>query len=427
MSLPHLTAGFLPLLDSALLVLAHELGIAEEEGFTLGLTRESSWANIRDRTALGHFDIALVLAPMPIAANLGLTPIATPMIAPVMTGLGNNAITVSADLWTQMADAGAPGDLAAGPAGKALAQVIHSTPRKLRLAVVHQTSSHNYELRYWLAAGGINPGYYSPEDVSGQIAADAYLSVTPPPQMPSTLEAGTIDGYAVGEPWNQAAVFKKIGVPVITDYEIWKNNPEKVFGITAEFAENNPNSTLAVTKALIRAAKWLDENDNANRAEAVEILSRSEYVGADAEVIAASMTGTFEFEAGDVRDVPDFNVFYRYFATYPYYSDAVWYLTQMRRWGQVAEDMPDSWYDEVAKSVYKPEIYLEAARLLVEEGLVEETDFPWDSTGYREPTAEFIDGVTYDGTQPNAYIDSLPIGLKTGDSVVGADVIAAAN
>ena len=299
--------------------------------------------------------------------------------------------------------------------------------RPFNLGMVFPVSTHNYELRYWLAAGGISPGYYSPEDVSGQIAADAYLSVTPPPQMPSTLEAGTIDGYAVGEPWNQAAVFKKIGVPVITDYEIWKNNPEKVFGITAEFAETNPNTTLAITKALIRAAKWLDENDNANRAEAVEILSRSEYVGADAEVIAASMTGTFEFEAGDVREVPDFNVFYRYFATYPYYSDAVWYLTQMRRWGQVAEDMPDSWYDEVAKSVYKPEIYLEAARLLVEEGHVDEADFPWDSAGYREPTAEFIDGVTYDGTKPNAYIDSLPIGLKTGDSVVGAEVVAAAN
>src|SRR5690606_19735640 len=127
----------------------------------------------------------------------------------------------------------------------------------------------NYELRYWLASGGIHPGYYSPSDVSGQIKADALLSVTPPPQMPATLEAGTIVGYSVGEPWNQAAVFKGIGVPIITDYEIWKNNPEKVFGITADFAEKYPNTTIALTKALIRAAKWLDENDNANRMEAV--------------------------------------------------------------------------------------------------------------------------------------------------------------
>jgi nitrate/nitrite transport system substrate-binding protein len=228
----------------------------------------------------------------------------------------------------------------------------------------------------------------------------------------------------VGEPWNQQAVFKGIGVPVITDYELWKNNPEKVFGITAAFAEENPQTTLAIVKALIRAAQWLDENDNANRMEAVSILSRPEYVGADAEVIANSMTGTFEYEKGDKREVPDFNVFFRYNATYPYYSDAVWYLTQMRRWGQIAEGKPDSWYDEVAKSVYKPEIYLEAARLLVEEGLAEEGDFPWDSDGYKAPTPgeDVIDGIGYDGRTPNAYLDSLPIGLKGDQVVVGNEV-----
>ena len=131
-------------------------------------------------------------------------------------------------------------------------------------------STHNYELRYWLAAGGIHPGFYSPTDVTGQINADVLLSVTPPPQMPATLEAGTIYGYCVGEPWNQQAVFKGIGVPVITDYEIWKNNPEKVFGVTAAWAEQNPNTHVALVKALIRAGEWLDANDNANRTEAVE-------------------------------------------------------------------------------------------------------------------------------------------------------------
>jgi len=123
--------------------------------------------------------------------------------------------------------------------------------------------------------------------------------------------------------------------------------------------------------------------------------------------------------------VPDFNVFYRYFATYPYYSDAVWYLTQMRRWGQVAEYQPNDWYDEVARSVYRPDIYLEAAKLLVEEGLVDEVDFPWDSDGYREPTpaADIIDGIAYDGRQPNAYIDALAIGLKGNQTVQGNEVV----
>ncbi|MBU2360804.1 MAG: nitrate ABC transporter substrate-binding protein, partial [Alphaproteobacteria bacterium] len=141
----------------------------------------------------------------------------------------------------------------------------------------------------------------------------------------------------------------------------------------------------------------------------------------DREVIAASMTGTFEYEKGDVRDVPDFNVFFRHNATYPFYSDAVWYLTQMRRWGQIAEPKDDAWFDATAKSVYRPDIYLQAARMLVDEGLATEADFPFDSDGYKAPTpaADIIDGIPYDGKTPNAYIDSLPIGLKSGDVAGG--------
>lgn len=129
-------------------------------------------------------------------------------------------------------------------------------------------------------------------------------------------------------------------------------------------------------KALIRAAHWLDENDNANRQEAVKMLSKSEYVGADAEVIANSMTGTFEYEKGDKRDVPDFNVFFRHNATYPYYSDAIWYLTQMRRWGQISSEKSDDWYMDVAKEVYRPDIYQQAAQALIEDGVLSKKRFP---------------------------------------------------
>jgi nitrate/nitrite transport system substrate-binding protein len=291
-----------------------------------------------------------------------------------------------------------------------------------KMGMVFPVSTHNYELRYWLAAGGIRPGFYSAENITGQIQADALLSVTPPPQMPATLEAGTIHGYCVGEPWNQQAVFKGIGVPVVTDYEIWKNNPEKVFGVSQAWQDANPNTHLAVVKAMIRAAIWLDENNNANRTEAVKILSKSEYVGADAEVIANSMTGTFEYEKGDKRQVPDFNVFFRYFATYPYYSDAIWYLSQMRRWGQIPEAKPDSWYHDTAKRVYRPDIYLKAAEMLVAEGKAKKTDFPWGTDGYRDPQTEFIDGITFDGRAPNAYIDKFPIGLKGNQVVKGNQV-----
>jgi nitrate/nitrite transport system substrate-binding protein len=165
-----------------------------------------------------------------------------------------------------------------------------------------------------------------------------------------------------------------------------------------------------VFKALLRAAKWLDEH----REEAVAMLARPQYVGADREVIANSMTGTFEYERGDKREVPDFNVFFRYHATCPYYSDAVWYLTQMRRWGQIAEPKPDAWYFETAASVYRPDIYRLAAEALIEEGVMRAEHFPdFDSeSGYRAPTSDFIDGVEYDGRRPNDYLRAATIGLK---------------
>ncbi|WP_420003572.1 CmpA/NrtA family ABC transporter substrate-binding protein [Arenibacterium sp. LLYu02] len=424
-----LTFGFIKLTDMAPLAVAYEQGFFDDEGLFVTLEAQANWKVLLDGVIDGTLDGAHMLAGQPLAATIGYGTEAH-IITPFSMDLNGNGITLSNEVWEMMKPnlpVDAEGKVQHPISASYLKPVIENFKAKgkpFNMGMVFPVSTHNYELRYWLAAGGINPGYYSPENVTGQIGAEAFLSVTPPPQMPATLEAGTISGYCVGEPWNQQAVFKGIGVPVITDYELWKNNPEKVFGLSAEFAEANPNTTLAVTKALIRAAMWLDENDNANREAAVEILSRPDYVGADPEVIANSMTGTFEYEKGDKRAVPDFNVFFRYNATYPFYSDAVWYLTQMRRWGQIAEPKSDSWFDEVAKSVYKPEIYLAAARMLVEEGKANEADFPWDSDGYKAPTpaADVIDGIPFDGRSPNAYIDSLPIGLKGEQTVVGEAV-----
>ncbi|MEQ8837109.1 MAG: CmpA/NrtA family ABC transporter substrate-binding protein, partial [Lacipirellulaceae bacterium] len=287
---------------------------------------------------------------------------------------------------------------------------------KLQMGMVFPVSTHNYELRYWLAAADIHPGMYTKSDIGGRTDAQVELSVTPPPMMPATLEAGNIQGYCVGEPWNQQAVAKGIGVPVTTNYDVWKNNPEKVFGVTKSWADENPNTHLAVVKALILAGKWLDETDEqgklVNREEAARILSRSDYVGADFDVIKNSMTGFFYFQKTDKRAMPDFNVFFKYNCTYPWYSDGVWFLTQMRRWGQITEPKPAEWYDTTAKEVYKPEIYLKAARMLVEEGLLEEADVPWDTDGYKPPTDEFIDGITYDGKKPIEYLNSHKIGNK---------------
>ncbi|WP_425064107.1 CmpA/NrtA family ABC transporter substrate-binding protein [Pyruvatibacter mobilis] len=418
----ELKFGFIKLTDMAPLAIAYEKGYFEDEGLFVTLEPQANWKVLLDRVITGELDGAHMLAGQPLAATIGFGTKAH-IVTPFSMDLNGNGITVSNEVWEMMKpnipklEDGRPQHPIKADYLKPVVDQFKADGKPFKMGMVFPVSTHNYELRYWLAAGGIHPGYYSASDISGQISADALLSVTPPPQMPATLEAGTIHGYCVGEPWNQQAVFKGIGVPVITDYEIWKNNPEKVFGITAEFAEKYPNTTTALTKALIRAAIWLDENDNANRMEAVEILSRSEYVGADAEVIANSMTGTFEYEKGDKRDIPDFNVFFRYYATYPYYSDAVWYLTQMRRWGQITDTKPDEWYAEVASKVYRPDLYLKAARALVDAGQADEADFPWDTDGYREATAEFIDEVSFDGRTPNAYLSQFPIGLKTGETV----------
>ena len=420
----ELRLGFIKLTDMAPLAVAYERGYFEDEGLYVTLEAQANWKILLDRVIDGELDGAQMLAGQPLAAHIGIGTQAELVTAFAMD-LNGNAITVANSVWAAMAPqlpkpvAGEVPPPVSAAALKPVVAEYRQGGKPFNMGMVFPVSTHNYELRYWLASGGINPGYYDPAkgDISGTQNADVLISVTPPPQMPSTLESGTINGYSVGEPWNQQAVFKGIGVPVITDYEIWKNNPEKVLGVTKDWADANPETHKRMVKALIRAGMWLDADNNANRAEAVEILSRPEYVGADAKVIANSMTGTFEYEKGDKREVPDFNVFFRHNATYPYYSDAIWYLTQMRRWGQIGESKPDSWYIDTAKQVYLPAVYQEAAKELVAEGKASAADFPAaDEQGFRAPSNEFIDGLTYDGRQPNAYINQFKIGLKA-DSV----------
>ncbi|MBU1191806.1 MAG: ABC transporter substrate-binding protein [Gammaproteobacteria bacterium] len=417
--------GFIKLTDMAPLAIAYENRYFEDEGLYVTLEAQANWKVLLDRVIDGELDGAHMLAGQPLGATIGFGTQAN-IITAFSMDLNGNGITVSNDVWEKMKKHvpmkdGKPVHPIKADYLKPVIDEYKKEGKPFKMGMVFPVSTHNYELRYWLAAGGINPGYYAPlkGDTSGTLQADALLSVTPPPQMPSTLEAGTIYGYCVGEPWNQQAVFKGIGVPVITDYEIWKNNPEKVFGVSQEWADKYPNTHKAVVKALIRAAQWLDAEDNKNRPAAVKILSKPNYVGADYDVIANSMTGTFEYEKGDKRDVPDFNVFFRYNATYPYYSDAVWYLSQMRRWGQIPDAKPDSWYMDIAKKVYRPDIYAAAAKELIAEGKVKAEDFPdfATETGFRPPQTEFIDGVTYDGTKPNDYLKKFKIGLKGEETV----------
>lgn len=343
MSLIALSAGFLPLLDSVLLVLAREKGFAAAEGLDLHLVKESSWANIRDRAALGHFDFAQMLAPMPIAATLGLNPLSVPMITPMVLGLGNNGVTVSAGLWARMAEAGAPATLAAGPVGAALAKVVRASQRRLRFGVVHQTSSHNYELRYWLMASGIVPD------------RDIEIVVLPPPLLPEALGSGGIDGYCVGEPWNTVGV-KTVGAHLATvKAAIWRSSPDKVIGMRAHWAEANSEIVAGLIRAVHQAAMWCGEP--ANHQEIAGIMAAPHYLGVPAELILPALDGQFDIGGGVRASVPDHFVPYAGAANFPWTSHAAWFYSQMVRWGELEHSVARA---RAAALTFRPEVYRSA-------------------------------------------------------------------
>ena len=286
--------GFIKLTDCAPIVIAKEKGFFSDEGLQVEVVAQPNWKTLLDNVITGELDGAHMLSGQPIAATIGFGTKAH-IITPFTMDLNGNGITVSNAIWEQMQqnDPALQSPTPKHPiTADSLKPIVHEKIQggeKLQMGMVFPVSTHNYEIRYWLAAAGIHPGLYTATDTGGRTNAEVELSVTPPPMMPSTLEAGNIQGYCVGEPWNQQAVDKGIGVPVTTNYDIWKNNPEKVFGVTKAWADENPNTMTAVVKALIRAGKWLDATDEdgmlVNREEACRILSRPDYVGADFNVI----------------------------------------------------------------------------------------------------------------------------------------------
>ncbi len=418
----ELKFGFIKLTDCAPIVIAKEKGFFDEVGLQVDVEAQPNWKTLLDRVISGELDGAHMLSGQPIAATIGFGTKAHIITAYTMDQNGNG-ITVSNAIWEQMQENDSslklpqPKHPISANTLRPIVEERKASGQLLKMGMVFPVSTHNYELRYWLAASGIHPGFYTNTDKVGETDAEVLLSVTPPPMMPTVLEAGNIQGYCVGEPWNQQAVAKGIGVPVTTNYDVWKNNPEKVFGVTKKWADENPITHIAVIKALIKAGKWLDstnsEGDLVNREEACRILAQPNYVGADYDVIKNSMTGFFYFQKSDKRKMPEFNIFFKDHATYPWYSDGIWFLTQMRRWGQITESKPDAWYHETIKKVYRPDIYRLAAAELIQEGELEESEIPPVTTdGYKPATNEFIDGMTYDGRYPVKYLNSMKIGNK---------------
>lgn len=347
----QVTAGFMPLFDSAVLVAAGEMGFAAREGIALKLHRETSWANIRDRIAIGHFDVAHMLGPMPLACSLGLTPLASETIVPFSLGLGGNCVTVSNAIWEGMAAHGAVPDLDPARAGAALGALIRERTadgrEPLRFAVVHPHSGHNYELRYWLAACGIDPD------------RDIEIVIVPPPFMTDALAAGRIDGYCVGEPWNSAAVAAGIGRIVTVKALLWRNSPEKVIGARRAWAEENPETLAALLRALHHSARWCQ--NPANRSELAALMARPDFLGQPETIQMPILTGQLQLGAGEARNIEDFFLPFDKAANFPWKSHALWFYTQMVRWGQLPHTPQNL---AIARDCYRPDLYRSALKPL---------------------------------------------------------------
>ena len=379
MTLKLIRLGFLPLTDAAIPIAAHEMGFAAEEGVTLELSRESSWANIRDRMAVSHFDAAHLLAPMPIAAALQLLPLSSSIIVPMALGLGGNAVTVSAALWAEMKVHGATSLSTAREMGLTLREVLQQRARaglpKLVFGIVHAFSAHNYDLCYWLAECGINP------------KIDVSIAVVPPPLMPEAMQAGHLDGYCVGEPWNTAGVARGIGVIVTSKIEIWKDSPEKVLGVRESWADSHRDELQALLRAFDRSARWCAKPDNATAL--ASLLALPAYLSQPVEVILPALTGSLQIGSAQ-RNISGFLSFDAPHSTMPEPAHAAWFYAQMVRWGQAGLTTQNT---ERALKCYRPEVYAEAIGAQYRQ---------------RNEIGGFFDGRIFDPGRIESYLASLP-------------------
>ncbi len=402
----RLRLGYVPLADCAPLVVAQELGLFREEGLEVTLSAEPSWANIRDKVQLGQLDAAQMLAPMPLAASLGIDGRPAAMLTALTLNLNGNGITVSRELDEHMR-ALAPAELARSPAAAvALAAVIADRRARgrppLRLAAVYPFSTHAYQLRYWLGAAGIDPD------------RDVQLRVVPPPLMAMHLEAGWIDGYCVGEPWNSVAVAKGVGRTLITSHELWNNGQEKVLAVTADWAQRHPGTHRALLRALLRAAQWLDEP--AHSATAARLLSEGHHVAAPTHVLRASLAGMFAYGPDEpTARHDDLLVFHRYAANFPWRSHMLWYASQMARWDHLP---PGSDMMRAVHAVVRPDLYRSAADDLGLPYPDEDMKTEGDHEGaWTLPTSRgelvmgpdrFFDGARFDPNRVDEYMARLP-------------------
>jgi nitrate/nitrite transport system substrate-binding protein len=371
---PDLTFGMIALTDCSPIVIAKEKGFFAKYGINATVSKGASWAAIRDSLSNGDLHATHMLIGMPIASTMGLlgSPV-KPMVIPWLLNRNGQAITLKKELKGIVRDD--------PKALKPLVDAAKAAGSPMTFAMTFPPGTHAMWMRYYLAAGGINPD------------KDVALVTVPPPQMVANMKVGKMDGFCVGEPWNARAISDDIGFTSVTTQEIWPDHPEKVCAFTEEFAEKNPKTVKAVLKALHEASVWLD--DLGNRPEQAKIVSAPTYINCPPEIILGRLLGKYDYGDGRTKDDSHYMSFSARNCNYPQAKYGIWWLTQFRRWGMV-DAAPD--YEGVAKRVLRADLYEEAMKEI----------------GYKHGGADmgpekFFDGVTFDPKDPEKYATSFAV------------------
>lgn len=364
--------GFIPLTDCASIVMAAELGLDKKYGVKIIPTKEASWAGVRDKLVNGELDMSHVLYGLIYGVHMGTSGPKKDMAVLMNLNHNGQAITLSKAL--------AEKGVVDGPS---LSKYMASNKRDYTFAGTFPTGTHAMWMHYWLAAAGINP------------VSQAKLITVPPPQMVANMRVGNMDGFCVGEPWNHRAIMDGIGITANTTQDIWKDHPEKVLGTTDEFTKKYPNTTRAVMMAVLEASKWIDAGLQ-NKLKMAEIVAQKSYINTGVDAINQRILGRYQNGLGKTWDDPNHMKFFNDGAVnFPYLSDGMWFLTQHKRWGLI-KDHPD--YLNIAKQINRVDLY---------KGVASALKVPVPKELMR--SSKFIDGVTWDGKDPQKYADSFKI------------------
>lgn len=359
--------GFIPLTDCAPLVMAAAKGFDRKHGIQLVLSRESSWAAVRDKLLTGWLDAAHALYGLVYGVQMGIGGPRQDMNVLMTLNRNGQAITLA----NRLHDRGVTD-------GAGLARHIAEDSRRHTFAQTFPTGTHAMWLYYWLASHGVHP------------FRDINNVVVPPPQMAGHLAVGNLDGFCAGEPWNALAIKERVGFTVATSQDIWPDHPEKVLACGRSFTEARPDQARALVMAVLEAARYLDTPQG--RSEAAQLLAGPDFINVPVDLIEGRLHGQYLDGLGRAwQDDHAMSFFDDGRVTFPWLSDGMWFLTQHYRWGMLANH-PD--YLAVARQVNRVDLYREAA----------------DQIGVAIPQADMrgailMDGHVWDGSDPATYAE----------------------